>query len=151
MAAITLCMALVLPLLWQALEDTSNQYTRNLLDDEKAMDLNTCMPAVASSVMIKACFAGHCVPSVTWMILDLILLKFSSWKCLAISYSYTSLPLSECEMKLSSLPACCFPEYTCQAEMIYIILQAACCQILLIYIYCSSWKPPKQTQRGNQN
>lgn len=143
-------MALVLPLLWQALEDTSNQYTRNLLDDEKAMDLNTCMPAVASSVVIKACFAGHCVPSVTWMILDLILLKFSSWKCLAISYSYTSLPLSECEMKLSSLPACCFPEYTCQAEMIYIILQAACCQILLIYILLKLETSKANTERKSK-
>lgn len=143
-------MALVLPLLWQALEDTSNQYTRNLLDDEKAMDLNTCMPAVASSVVIKACFAGHCVPSVTWMILDLILLKFSSWKCLAISYSYTSLPLSECEMKLSSLPACCFPEYTRQAEMIYIILQAACCQILLIYILLKLETSKANTERKSK-
>lgn len=84
--------------------------------------LKICMPATSSSVMIKACFAEHCVPSVTWRISDSIHLKFTSWKCLAFPYSYSSLPLSECEMKLSSLPACYFLEYARQAEMIYIIV-----------------------------
>lgn len=111
-------MALVLPLLWQALEGTNNQHARNLWYDGKPLKI--FMPAT-SSVMIKACFAEHCVPSVTWMISDSIHVKFTSWTCLTFPYSYTSLPLSECEKKLSSMPAY-FSEHARQAEMIYILV-----------------------------
>lgn len=62
-------MAQIFLLLWQALEGTGNQHARNLLDKERPFKV--CMPAT-SSVMIKAWFAEHCVPSVTWMISDSI-------------------------------------------------------------------------------
>lgn len=113
-----LCMALGLPLLWQVLIDISNQYTRNPLDDESIVGLKMFMSAAASSVMSKACFAGYCVPLVMWMVSDCIHVKFTSWKYLAISHFYTSFLLSECKMRLSSLPGYCFPEHAGQVEVI---------------------------------
>lgn len=55
-ATISVCMVLVLPLLWQALEDTSNQYPRNLFDDRKAMGLKTWMLAASFSCHNQSLF-----------------------------------------------------------------------------------------------
>lgn len=125
---------LVLPLPWHTLDSTSNQNandTTGWWKDCGFEDLYAFVLFLYS--VIQTCFAGHCISCATWTVLNPIPLKFSSWKYLAFPYSYINLSLSECGMKLSSLPACCFHECASQPEMIYFILHA-CCQILVICI-----------------